>query len=356
MGTHRNKQLLIVGQGIAGTLFSYLCLKNGISFDLVDNGHRKSSSIVSSGIINPVTGKRYVKSWEYEELKEYFVPIYEEISDMMEFQVFREMETIVVLHSAEAMNFWDTRKHDTEYDEYLTDDPVTGKFRNFIGEQETGKIKGCYQVAIRELLAGWRQLLIEKNLYVASDVDVDQLTAKDRIQLGSTEYEKVVLCTGAEAARENLWSAVPFDPLKGEVLIDASKDFSGSDILKRKLFFVPLPDGRLWIGATYDRDYGEEEGITEEARKMMLDTIHEYLDYEPVVSKHLVALRPTLRDRRPVLGKHPHKENVYLFNGLGTKGMSLGPYCAVKLYEYMYENGEMPDEISLERFYDASSI
>lgn len=351
MDVNKHKKVLIVGQGIAGTLFSFLCHKNGISCDVVDNDYKNSASMVSSGIINPVTGKRYVKSWQFEELKEYFLPMYKELSDLLEEPFIREMESIVVLHSAEAMNFWDARKGDPGYEKYLSDDPDIDFFREFIREKETGKIRGSYQIAIRKLLNRWREFLRLQNAYIVGEVDVKSILEESEIIYRGTQYDKIVLCTGAEARKTGLWDEIPFDPLKGEVIIDRSRDFSSKYILKRKYFFVPLPDGSLWIGATYDREFGEDEGITHEAREGILKTVEDFLDFKPRVDEHLAALRPTVRDRRPVVGRHPNKENVYILNGFGTKGMSLGPYCATQLYEFIFHETKLPEEIDLMRFY-----
>lgn len=345
------KEVLIVGQGIAGTLFSYLCYKNGISFDVVDNNHASSSSIISAGVINPVTGRRYAKSWEYENLKTYFLPFYREMGELLNIEVIREMEAVVILHSAEAINFWDTRKHDPEYDEYLSDDPEIGIFKDFIKENETGKILGCYQVAIEELLTKWRDFLVEKGNYIESSLDINAVSGEKPFRLHNRTYDKVVLSVGAEATRNGLWNEVEFDLLKGEVLIDESRDFSSNMMLKRKLFFVPLPSGKLWIGATYDRDY-IVEGTTDEAKEEMLKTVEEFLNYEPVISRHHAALRPTIRDRRSVVGQHPQRSGVYILNGLGAKGMSLGPYCATMLYEHIFNGSPIPKEMDLMRFYD----
>jgi glycine/D-amino acid oxidase-like deaminating enzyme len=56
-------------------------------------------------------------------------------------------------------------------------------------------------------------------------------------------------------------------------------------------------------------------------------------------------------DRRPVIGPHPVLKNIYVFNGLGTKGVLLSPFIAEQLYELMY-NQIIPDkEVNIARFY-----
>ena len=54
---------LIVGQGLAGTVLSYQLLKNGIPHKVLDDGHLSAATLAAAGLINPITGRRYVKSW-----------------------------------------------------------------------------------------------------------------------------------------------------------------------------------------------------------------------------------------------------------------------------------------------------
>ena len=54
---------IVVGQGIAGTFLSYCLLKEGKKVLVVDDDPVYSSSKVSAGIINYITGRRFVKTW-----------------------------------------------------------------------------------------------------------------------------------------------------------------------------------------------------------------------------------------------------------------------------------------------------
>jgi len=53
---------LIIGQGIAGTMVAQTLEKAGKSFLILEDDHAHSSSIVAAGTINPVTGRKYVKT------------------------------------------------------------------------------------------------------------------------------------------------------------------------------------------------------------------------------------------------------------------------------------------------------
>ena len=71
---------------------------------------------------------------------------------------------------------------------------------------------------------------------------------------------------------------------------------------------------------------------------------------EPKLEKLLSGIRPTSRDRRPVIGRNPKVTNMAILNGLGTKGTSLAPYSAALLVENILKDKEVPLELSVARF------
>ena len=56
--------VIIVGQGLAGSILALKLLEKGKRIQIIDSGNNMSSRI-AGGIINPITGRRYVRSWNY---------------------------------------------------------------------------------------------------------------------------------------------------------------------------------------------------------------------------------------------------------------------------------------------------
>jgi glycine/D-amino acid oxidase-like deaminating enzyme len=76
------------------------------------------------------------------------------------------------------------------------------------------------------------------------------------------------------------------------------------------------------------------------------------LIYLPIeLINHAVGIRPTVKDRRPVLGLHPTLNSIAFFNGLGTKGVMLAPYFANEMVNLLEnESYHLPKEVDLNRF------
>ncbi|HET9052701.1 MAG TPA: FAD-dependent oxidoreductase, partial [Cyclobacteriaceae bacterium] len=63
------------------------------------------------------------------------------------------------------------------------------------------------------------------------------------------------------------------------------------------------------------------------------------------------GFRPTTPDRKPILGSHPQHKSLVIFNGLGTKGVSLAPYFSEVLFRWMENKGMINREADVTRFY-----
>lgn len=73
-----------------------------------------------------------------------------------------------------------------------------------------------------------------------------------------------------------------------------------------------------------------------------------HLDFEIV--EHIAGVRPTVKDRRPLLGRSMVSDRIFVLNGLGTRGVLLAPYLAEKLFEFIEENKELEDNLSIHRY------
>ncbi|MEZ4908810.1 MAG: FAD-dependent oxidoreductase [Saprospiraceae bacterium] len=72
------------------------------------------------------------------------------------------------------------------------------------------------------------------------------------------------------------------------------------------------------------------------------------LDFEVV--EHIAGIRPTVKDRRPVIGSNTQHPHVKVFNGMGTKGISLAPYFADIFVDHLLLGKEIPLNVSIDRF------
>jgi glycine/D-amino acid oxidase-like deaminating enzyme len=89
---------------------------------------------------------------------------------------------------------------------------------------------------------------------------------------------------------------------------------------------------------------------TETGKAELIEKIEADLNIPYTIMDHQAAIRPTIKDRRPVLGTHPEYANLILFNGLGTKGASLGPYWTSEMVRFLINGDAIDAPVNLSRF------
>ena len=68
------------------------------------------------------------------------------------------------------------------------------------------------------------------------------------------------------------------------------------------------------------------------------------------IIEHKASIRPSTIDRRPIIGSHPNYKNIYLLNGMGSRGVLLAPTLSFWLYNHIYKSSPIPKEADINRF------
>ena len=105
----------------------------------------------------------------------------------------------------------------------------------------------------------------------------------------------------------------------------------------------------FWIGANFDRKY-KTIRPTKLGKEWILSKLKDIIDCSFEVVNHKAAIRPTVQDRRPLLGVHPIEKNIYVFNGMGTRGVLMGPLLAKWMYNFVVGEKKLWPEIAIDRF------
>ena len=103
------------------------------------------------------------------------------------------------------------------------------------------------------------------------------------------------------------------------------------------------------MGATYEWT-DKTNTITKKAKKELLDKLDTMITctYE-IIDQH-AGIRPTVIDRRPLVGTHSKYKKLHILNGLGTRGVMIAPYVARELYDYIENSPKLDPEIDIKRF------
>lgn len=342
---------IIVGQGLAGTLLSYFLEKAGKDVLVIDQPDPHAASRVAAGLINPVTGRRYVKSWKIDQLLPFAEKTYHDIEAAYDISIYHPRNILRTLFNQREENDWLLRTAEPGYEKYMLDRADLGPYtENTVPAFSYGEVQGSAQVNLPLLIERHRHQLMEKGRFLETVFDYSALKIKeDRIEYGDFSAKKLIFCEGHKSITNPFFNYLPFRGAKGEVLIIKTPEVTFHKIIKHRVFFAPIGEGLYWIGSSYNWDYDNPEP-TAQGKAFLIDRLNDFLKTPYEIVEHRSAVRPTVKDRRPFLGVHPEISNLYIFNGLGTKGTSLGPFWAKALQEYLTEGKELDPAVDIQRF------
>ena len=341
---------IIVGQGLAGTCLASELLNRGKTVIVFDSPKLPSSSMIAGGLYNPVTGRKMVLTWKANQLFPFLQKFYKNLEKELGQRFLFNLPLYRPFATNEELNEWHGRSTEDRYSsfiEFISSKPYHPDYvKNNLGGIMLGQTG---YLNTKRLLDNFRLMLREKEIIVEEELLPDKINFNAN-SIVYNEYlaSKIILCDGPTGFGNRLLDGIRFHPLKGEVL-HLNINYSSNFILNRNAFVLPR-DGSFIAGSNYDLT-GTDWQPTEAAKDEISDKIDKILniDYEIVGQK--AGLRPTTHDRRPVLGLLPKFPQIGVFNGLGTKGVSLAPYFADQFANFLINCAKIDKEVQIGRFF-----
>ncbi len=357
------KEILIVGGGIAGTLLAWRLNQDGQSFRLFVGERDKAASRVAAGVLNPVTGKRMVAGWRVEDQLEMADRYYQGIGKELGRDYYHSCSIRRYLLSRAEEKFLNRRLSDPRYRQFISPPLPSGAEPMGI-EDPLGsfRIAGAQVDLVRlidDLHAEWLEqgrLLVEPFDYGALDPE----GARPRYS-GKT-VRAVVFCEGIGILKNPWFGKLPFRPVKGETLSLTGPGIrSNGDIIHHRKWLLPLGPSQWRMGSTYDRGVARGEGSAElrsdahqplpQGRAELFEALSGMVPHPEAfeIDDHRAGVRPATRDRLPYLGSHPRYPNFLVMNGLGSKGALLAPWLSEILTGWLLRSQPIPPEMSVQR-------
>lgn len=342
-------EFLLIGQGICGTWLSYYLQKENKSFLVIDNNQPNSSSRIAAGIINPVTGRRIVKTWMIDELIPFIKAEYAEMEKELGIATLSP-KTIIDFFPTQQMRiaFLDRQKEEP-YLQTTTDESSFKETFNY--DFGLGTIDPSFIVHMETLLPVWRKKLSGVGQLTEEQFDMSQLKIfEDKIEYKDIIAGKIIFCNGVNSLSNPLYRNLPFAFNKGEMLLIEAQGLSTDYIYKKGIILAPtITKNIFWIGTNYTWDFTDELP-TKEFREKIEIQLKQWLKVPFKILEHQASVRPANVERRPFVGMHPVYKNVGILNGMGSKGCSLAPYFAKQLVDHLIDKKEILPEADIKRF------
>ena len=345
--------VLIVGQGLAGSLLAWSLAQRGCVLKVVDAGWRDSASLVAAGLVNPVTGKRLVLQEDAEDCLTQAEDTYHALSSALGTTFFHPMPQLRLFVDHDQRDYYHRRRQEsaqngfwgneaTAEDLAPFDAPWGGAWQNRTGYLDTAA-----------LLTGIRQWLAENDALIEHGFDYEALDiVGGEIRWHDVRARNLVFCEGFGALRNPWLRSLPFQPAKGEILaLDwQAPPALGGFIIHKGIWLAPRADDHWRLGATNTWDPLDTRP-TEAGVEGLMNQLNVLMPgIEARVIDHKAGVRPGTRDRMPFLGRLPGQPQLAVFNGFGAKGSLLIPRYARLMTDYLCDGSALPPQADIRRY------
>lgn len=344
---------IIVGQGLAGTVLAQTLLNNHKSVLIIDDSSLSKASRVAAGLYNPIVFKRLVKSWMVDDLLPVMNKFYSDAEQLLNAQFYFNRKIVKPFAEKQERTLWQ-KKTNEEVGRYLSKE-IKDDFLNDIIYNSLGVSEVLYggNLNIELFLDLFRSYFSKHKLLLEEKLDYNELALNEnKIQYKQFTADKIIFCEGYKTTDNPYFRWLPFKLTKGEVITIKIPDaiIAEEYVINKGVFILPLGNQTYKVGATYEWNELTDQP-TEKGKMDLTDKLKKVIRLPFEIINHEAGIRPTVIDRRPLLGLHPEHKSLAVFNGLGTKGVMLAPYFALHFAEYLIHQSALNKEVDILRFW-----
>jgi hypothetical protein len=340
---------IIVGFGLAGLAMAKTLEKNKKSFIVIDNG-KPISSLVAGGFVSPVILKRFTPVWQAEEQVNYcyeFFGYFEKEFDssfIERFPIYRRFASV------EEQNNWMIATDKSLLSPFLSSKLINEQIKGVDAPFGFGEVMQSGRILVAETIEAYKKKLLTNEQYMNLQFDYNALKITDNtIQYEGIAAKQLIFAEGYAVNSNPYFKHLPLDGTKGELIVINAPELELKVQLKAGVIILPIGDGNFFVAATFNwKD--KTNTITEAGKKELMDKLDKILTVPYTVIAQKAGVRPTVKDRRPLVGKHPKHKNIYVLNGLGTRGVMIGPAMAKSLYNYIENNIALDEMVDCKRY------
>lgn len=344
----------IIGGGIVGMTAAFLLSQSGHTVTVYDDEQNQATK-ASAGIICPWLSQRRNKAWYRLTANgaSYYTNLLNNLKNIgIDTSFYRQNGALLFKKTPELLNKLEVlanerKQHDAAIGEIrrLNKDDIKKLLPEIAPPSEALFISGgaridgqAYLLALKQAAQKFGCLFVNK-----------------RVTLGQIQHhhDNIIICAGAYAKEllAPLGLIADVTPQKGQLftvkLGNNHNECYPVVIPQSEFDFLPFENGEWVIGATHEKGMGFDNtvdfALLENMKRQASVWLPE-LQNAPIQSTR-VGTRAFTSDYTPFFGKVPTYENIYIASGLGSSGLTNGPYIA-HLLSCLIDGKSLPLNIS----------
>tara|TARA_B110000037_G_scaffold217179_1_gene277653 strand:+ start:8568 stop:9620 length:1053 start_codon:yes stop_codon:yes gene_type:complete len=349
-----NYDYIIVGSGLASIMFAEQLRLHNKSFIVISN-RSQQASVVASGLYNPVVLKRFTATWNAAAHLESAIPKYVELEQLLGHKLDHVLPIHRVFNSVKEQNNWFLACDKPVLTNFLNPEIIPNTNSAVKAPFGFGAVNFTGRIDTQLLIESYREFLLKRNQYIEETFEYTDLKDnREGVEYRTLKARKIVFTEGFGVHKNPYFKYLPLEGTKGELITIHAPTLKLVVILKSSIFVIPMGEDHYLVGSTYEWTDKTNEP-TQKSKIELIEKLERLIgcDYEIVDQR--AGIRPTVVDRRPLVGQHPSHKNMHVLNGLGTRGVLVAPSMAKALYDSIEKGASLPAEIDISRFVAAFS-
>ncbi|NER18775.1 NAD(P)/FAD-dependent oxidoreductase [Spongiivirga citrea] len=341
---------IIVGLGLAGISMIERLEQNNKRY-FVFNDDSQQATKTAAGIYNPTNLKRYTAVWNaIDHLKE--VPVFfDQIEKRLGIVLRKDLPIYRRFASIEEQNNWIVASDKPKLAPFLSNNFIPNRNNHLITSQDFGEVLQTGRVDTNKMIQAYRSYLVKKDRYkneLFNHADI-VFNGNSSISYKGIDARTIIFCEGYGAVKNPFFSYLPLQGNKGEYIVIESEELKMDFIFKAGLFVVPLGNDQYKVGATFNRE-DKTNGTTQEAQDEISEKLKKIVSCDFKIVGQVAGIRPTTKDRKPFLGRHPEHHQLAILNGFGSRGIMMAPTLSKQLFDHLENNTSLDKEVDINRY------
>ncbi|MFL9843812.1 NAD(P)/FAD-dependent oxidoreductase [Flavobacterium rhizosphaerae] len=339
---------IIVGGHLAGIAFAETLSKQVKSFLMISD-KSQNSSLVAAGMYNGIVLKRMTPTQDAYEHLMYMKPFYKSLENKLDIKIDYPLPVYRKFASVEEQNMWFEALDKPRLQPFLHPEIIHDTFDGIPSPFGFGKVLHTGYIDTLALIPAYWDYALKQDNFLNETFEYNALDIyPDYIEYKGYKAKHIVFAEGFGLSKNPYFGYLPLNGTKGELLLIKAPQLKLNVCIKSALFVLPVGGDLYKVGATYEWD-DKTATPTTSARNELIDELANIITCPYEIVEQYAGIRPTVKDRKPLIGTHHEFKNVHLLNGLGTRGVMLAPFMAKELYESIETGVPVKREINLNR-------
>ena len=340
---------ILVGSGLASIMFAEQLRLHKKSFLVISN-RSQQASVVASGLYNPVVLKRFTATWNAAIHLEKAIPKYAGLEQLLGLKLDYVLPIHRVFNSVKEQNNWFLACDKPLLTKFLNPELLNNTNPSIKAPFGFGAVNHTGRIDTQSLIESYREFLLKRNQFREETFEYnDLIESPEGVEYHGINAKHIVFTEGFGIHKNPYFKYLPLEGTKGELITIHAPALKLESILKSSIFIIPMGENRYLVGSTYEWT-DKTNNPTQEAKTELLEKLERLIDCEFEVVDQRAGIRPTVVDRRPLVGQHSNHKSMYVLNGLGTRGVLVAPAMAETLYNSIENDTPLPEEIDINRF------